>query len=770
MGSTVRGLPRLHFWRATCRAVTLCCALVVLLNARPGALRGAEDERLLPSLAAAKQVAQQQDKPVLCAFLAPDSTASKSFERDLRSSKTLRPLLDEFVIVVVAPAAEPELVQRHNIKLTPSVLFMTPDGRPMKLVVGPVSTPKLKGILKDVLEKWEKVQNPWANRPVAVPSTPRKPPEEPAERQLHPSTCPDVCPFCVPAAEKALRWLVQRQQRDGRWTKLDTEKTTGNEKGQIVTLSIDHVDVALTSLAGLALLSEGSTTKSGAYAASLRRAVDFVAGAVRDDGAVCAERGNDYVFLVHSIFETSLAAVFLAEAQAASPDPERAKDLSTIAQGLARAQDKRSGGWGYGHDANEQSPADKRGWRLLATTHVAMTALNAIRDAGVAIDAEALARGARYVRTCLGRDGTFQYRTETRWADGYAGATAGALFAMARSGEADEAELARWRAGYRRQYRRVESYGEHWWWMALFGALATNDAGQGFGDEYHAYLRDIVLADQKEAGNWDDPDEKAGTVYATSIAALLLQFQRGHLRILGRCTGERDRERVAQPVYLKTPDPTSRVKVFEHEGRYLADLIVSTDGPADQAWLARLADGIRGANRVLYDVTDGQLALHRVRIVTEKREWEQADIRVTTDFHQDVFVPGGGVHGITLVTKYTEIRNGHEQPGRRIGQWIKLPYYVSPGLEMPWDHRGPQRVIAHELCHYLLGVQDEYGACTCFMGDLTQSELCADDDHTDTRRDSSCWTQARTLYPKLVVPDPLDPGPWDPPRPIVEIE
>src|SRR5262245_10172655 len=57
---------------------------------------------------------------------------------------------------------------------------------------------------------------------------------------------------------KGLAWLTGAQQADGHW---DT-------RGSYST--------AMTSLAGLALLMEGSTTSQGKYADNLRRAVDWL--------------------------------------------------------------------------------------------------------------------------------------------------------------------------------------------------------------------------------------------------------------------------------------------------------------------------------------------------------------------------------------------------------------------------------------------------------------------------------------------------------------
>src|SRR5438132_139073 len=62
-----------------------------------------------------------------------------------------------------------------------------------------------------------------------------------------------------PAIRKGLEWLAQQQLRDGRWEA---------QGGQYPS--------AMTGLAGMALLMEGSTIREGRYAERIRRAVDWL--------------------------------------------------------------------------------------------------------------------------------------------------------------------------------------------------------------------------------------------------------------------------------------------------------------------------------------------------------------------------------------------------------------------------------------------------------------------------------------------------------------
>jgi hypothetical protein len=215
------------------------------------------------------------------------------------------------------------------------------------------------------------------------------------------------------------------------------------------------------------------------------------------------------------------------------------------------------------------------------------------------------------------------------------------------------------------------------------------------------------------------------------------------------------------------------VKVFPRDGGYYVDLVVSTDGPADAAWFAAMQRCLSGANRILYDVTDGQMCLHRVVLLGDGERFDDADVMVTTKFYEGEPLPQPWVHGVTRVSKRTTVVNGRERESLRIGDWVKLPF-TSPGKDqpLPWDHPRLTRVMAHELGHYLIGALDEYDTrtgrswCRCLMGDRRTTELCREGTHTDTRREESCWSLAKTLYPALRTPAVEDPGPWDPPAPV----
>src|SRR5262245_33322606 len=69
--------------------------------------------------------------------------------------------------------------------------------------------------------------------------------------------------------EKGFRWLVKQQQADGRF-----EGVRGT------------YPVTMTSIAGLAMLMEGSTLREGRFRGQIRKCADFVMGQAKPYGLV----------------------------------------------------------------------------------------------------------------------------------------------------------------------------------------------------------------------------------------------------------------------------------------------------------------------------------------------------------------------------------------------------------------------------------------------------------------------------------------------------
>ncbi len=338
---------------------TVALILIAFLAVAPAL---AEGPKWFRSLDQAKAAAGRSRKPILCIVAKGTDRRADKLVRDLEKNRKLSDLLPPFVAVRLDRTRNQALVKKYDLKYSPSTIFFTSRGVPIKVVAGAVSSAKYAAQMKAVLEKYRKILDPSIGAPT-IPGR-HDPPSRPRTALPHSQTCPEACPTCTATIEKALAFLAKKQTGGGKFTKPASERETRKDV-KTLTRSIDRIDTALTALAGMA---------------------------------------------------------FLAEMEKLAPDPGRLARLQRTADYLSGIQDPRSGAWGYSYDFREFSPNDKRGWRLLATSHCCLTALNHMRRAGAEMDPEVFERGARYLLACRSRDGSFAYRSEFRRGGGYPGA------------------------------------------------------------------------------------------------------------------------------------------------------------------------------------------------------------------------------------------------------------------------------------------------------------------------------------------------------------
>ena len=135
------------------------------------------------------------------------------------------------------------------------------------------------------------------------------------------------------------------------------------------------------------------------------------------------------------------------------------------------------------------------------------------------------------------------------------------------------------------------------------------------------------------------------------------------------------------------------------------DVSLEWDASNDPAYLDQLENDLRRASDFLYDLTDGQTALGRVRVFQNRERWNDAHVVVAAS---NSLRPSAILGGI--VNTYT-----HD-----IGVSGTITNAYLPGqVRMPptWNRFGQPsgtigedwpRVLAHELGHYLLYLPDNY--------------------------------------------------------------
>ncbi len=136
------------------------------------------------------------------------------------------------------------------------------------------------------------------------------------------------------------------------------------------------------------------------------------------------------------------------------------------------------------------------------------------------------------------------------------------------------------------------------------------------------------------------------------------------------------------------------------------DLTLEWDARNDGAFLDDLALALQQTSAVLYDVSDGQVALGQVRVHQARSHWLASDIVVYAQSGIRPRASMGGVAGeLTddVVSATLVITNAYGPGQIRMGpNWDPFGENLAE-LGLDW-----QRALAHELAHYLLYLPDNY--------------------------------------------------------------
>lgn len=309
-----------------------------------------------------------------------------------------------------------------------------------------------------------------------------------------------------------LDWLAYEQHKLGHWTA---------QQGRYPT--------AMTALAGMALLCEGSTTTQGKYAENIRRAVDFLTRRSRPNGLIGDSDDDRYTY------GHGFAMLFLSQVLGEEEDFERRQELIDV---LTRAvvftgqAQTKAGGWGY------VSAKDGSGFDEGSTTITQVQGLRSCRNAGIPVPAEVIEKAVQYIHGCTLKDGAVQY--SSKGGGGRPAITAAAIACLYNAGEYDDEYVPKMIAYCRQRLDpgSRDSFG-HWHYAHFYYAQVRYREG---GDDWHSYRREIEKRLLREATTLKIGDEAAvmwqqgyiGPVYTTALNLIILQLENGYLPIYQR--------------------------------------------------------------------------------------------------------------------------------------------------------------------------------------------------------------------------------------------
>jgi len=306
-----------------------------------------------------------------------------------------------------------------------------------------------------------------------------------------------------------LVWLEAKQSRRGNWS--------ANE---------GRYPTAMTALAGMALLMEGSTTSQGRHAEAIRLAVDYLVSRSRANGLIGDPQSDDRYTYGHGF-----AMLFLSQVLGEEEDERRREELvgvltkAVVFSGRAQTKD---GGWGY------VSAQDVNDFDEGSTTITQVQGLRGCRNAGIPVPREIIDKAIAYIHACTLPDGGVQY--SSKGGGGRPAISAAAIACLFNAGEEDDTHVPRMLAYAKRNLGNIgnNSFG-HWHYAHFYYSQVMYREGGAAWESYHGQIGKRLVAEvqrDRDGAFW--PQGYIGTVYTTATNLVILQLDKGSLPIYQR--------------------------------------------------------------------------------------------------------------------------------------------------------------------------------------------------------------------------------------------
>lgn len=302
--------------------------------------------------------------------------------------------------------------------------------------------------------------------------------------------------------------------------------------GSYVDQNLGSGNVAITGLAGLAMLAGGHQPGRGRYGDTVARAAKFVAN-VRNPGDNRYLNYADHGHPSHNgMYQHGFGTLFLSEVYGTVSNPELhvnlRRKLEQAVQLIVDSQNK-EGGWRY-----EPRPVNQAD---VSVTVAQLMALRAARNAGLYVPKNVVDKCVDYIKSCQQQDGGFCYIRGINFSRTSAFArSAAAVVGLFSAGvyEGKEIErglnyLMRFVPGRRYSARDVRP--EHYYYGHYYAALAMWTAGGNYWSEWFPAIRDELIskANLSPGRVWSDYH---GSAYATAMACIVLQLPNNYLPIM----------------------------------------------------------------------------------------------------------------------------------------------------------------------------------------------------------------------------------------------
>ncbi|HTU22320.1 MAG TPA: prenyltransferase/squalene oxidase repeat-containing protein [Gemmataceae bacterium] len=301
------------------------------------------------------------------------------------------------------------------------------------------------------------------------------------------------------AMAAGLQWLVQQQQRDGRWR---------------MAPGISRNDIAATAFALLPLLEAGETPKSrGAlhpYARSVERGLRFLMSAQENTG-----------FFGPDMYSHGLATRALCMAYGLTKDAALKKSAQPGIDLIVKVQDD-GGGWRYGP---MKQPGDT------SVSSYQILALVAARRAGLIVPDKTFTSASRFLDSAASPDGVGYRYVPGAGSPSPTMSAAGHLCRLAMGGKPDDKGLVRWAAAACKERFSKDKNGLYYFYYVT---QALRRRGGEDWDLWEKRIRAHLLDRQDQGakkaadrGSWPASGSQfaaaGGRLLMTSLALLTLQ-------------------------------------------------------------------------------------------------------------------------------------------------------------------------------------------------------------------------------------------------------
>jgi hypothetical protein len=312
-----------------------------------------------------------------------------------------------------------------------------------------------------------------------------------------------VSPEAKEAIERGLSYLVRRQDRNGSWS---------NRGGY------GEYPVAMTALAGMALLMDGNTPTTGRYAPNVDRATTFLLRSVGTNGLIARNEPRP----MHG---HGFAMLFLSQVYGMTDDAARSQEIHealTRAIRLTGQSQSRMGGWMYTPDARTDEGS---------VTVTQVQGLRSCRNVGLAVPKSVIDSAMEYLVRSQNSDGGIRYAVGMKGPSRPA-ITAAAVCCWYNAGEYDN-PLAQQAMQFCKENIKPDStVGGHDFYAHLYMAQSLFVSSDPDWEEYYPRRRDFLLAYQLPDGSWEG--DYVGDIYGTAIAMIILQLPFQQVPIMQR--------------------------------------------------------------------------------------------------------------------------------------------------------------------------------------------------------------------------------------------